>query len=270
MLRIQTVDRRQASKEYFDKSLRYADYYAEGQEIAGKWHGVAAERLGISGPVSAINSVRSSTTCTRLTGERLTPRQKSDRRPGTDFTFNAPKSVSLLHAVTGDERILTGFRRAVASAMGEIERDVKTRVRSKDRNEDRVTGNLAWAEFLHLHSTSVSGLPDPHIHIHAYVPNLTYDPIERRWRRFNSATSKRTGLTTSGLPLPPRLRNDRPRYRIDRQGRFWDVAGVPRPLIEQFSRRTSEIEKAAAERGVTDPRPRARWVLGRVSGKPIS
>jgi len=39
------------AKEYFAQSLKREDYYSEGQEVSGDWHGMAAVRLGLSGAV---------------------------------------------------------------------------------------------------------------------------------------------------------------------------------------------------------------------------
>ena len=35
------------AKEYFTESLKREDYYSEGQEISGDWHGIGAESLGL-------------------------------------------------------------------------------------------------------------------------------------------------------------------------------------------------------------------------------
>lgn len=253
MLRITDNASVQGAKEYFDASLQQADYYAEGQEIVGQWHGLAAVRLGLEGKVS-----REAFQCLienrhPLTGEQLTPRQKADRRPGTDFTFNAPKSVSLLYAVSEDARIMDGFRSAVVATMAEIERDVMTRVRANGSNTDRTTGNLAWAEFMHTTARPVGGVPDPHLHVHAYVPNLTFDAVEGRWKAIQLGSIKGDGayyeaVFLSRLAIEMRALG----YGIEKHGRFWDVAGIPRDLVERFSRRTAEIERAAAQQGITD------------------
>jgi conjugative relaxase-like TrwC/TraI family protein len=66
--------------------------------------------------------------------------------PGYDLNFHAPKSLSILHAMTGDERILTAFRSAVAETMTEIEALTATRVRRGGAQQERITGNLVWAE----------------------------------------------------------------------------------------------------------------------------
>ncbi len=101
-----------------------------------------------------------------MTGEPLTVRRKDERTIGYDFTFDVPKSVSLLHALTQDERILTAFSESVRETMAEVEAEMKTRVRRGGANEDRVTGNMVWAEFTHLTSRPVGGVPDPHLHAH--------------------------------------------------------------------------------------------------------
>jgi len=142
MLRITDSASGHGAKAYFDHSLQQADYYTEGQEIVGVWHGEAARLLGLEGKVRREAFQALIDNHHPHTGEQLTARMKADRRPGTDFTFNAPKSVSLLYAITQDERIIDGFRRAVAATMADVEADASTRVRGQGRNEDRVTGNL--------------------------------------------------------------------------------------------------------------------------------
>ncbi len=169
-----------AAKEYFERSLRVGDYYAEGQEIAGTWHGLAATRLGLSGALTRAEFSALLENRHPLTGEKLKVRMA--HVPGMDFTFTAPKSVSLLYGITGDKRIAEAMRLAVIEAMAAVERDMKTRVRSGGRETDRITGNMAWGEFLHKTGRPVDGIPDPHLHVHAYVMNVTWDPVEGRYK----------------------------------------------------------------------------------------
>src|SRR5207248_11211656 len=39
----------------------------------------------------------------------------------------------------------------------------------------------------------------------------------------------------------------------ERQGKWWDVAGMPREGIQTFPQRTAEIEQEAKEKNITDP-----------------
>jgi conjugative relaxase-like TrwC/TraI family protein len=56
-----------------------------------------------------------------------------NRRVLYDFTFDAPKSVSLAYELGGDERIMDEFRAAVADTMSEMEGAMMTRVRKRRR-----------------------------------------------------------------------------------------------------------------------------------------
>ena len=254
-----------AARDYFDKSLRIGDYYREGERVAGVWHGAAAARLGLAG------EVRRGQFCALVenrhpqTREQLTPRQKADRVPGFDFTFTAPKSVSVLYALTGDDRITGALRHAVRDAMAEVEREMKTRVRAKGRNEDRITGNMAWVEFLHHTARPIGGIPDPHLHIHAYAMNLTFDQVERRWKAAQIGDIKGEAIyyeATFHAALARRLAALG--YGISRQGRFFEIAGIERDLIDRFSQRRDIVEAAAAAEGQGD-NPEAKRVLSRLT-----
>lgn len=159
-----------------------ADYYSEGQELTGRWRGEAARRLGLSGEVNKADWDALCDNRHPVSGSQLTPRLRSDRTVGYDFNFHVPKSVSLLYAMTRDERLLDAFREAVDGTMHDIEAEMRTRVRKGGKNEDRVTGNLAWGEFIHLTSRPVDGVPDPHLHAHCFAFNTTFDTKEDGWK----------------------------------------------------------------------------------------
>ena len=109
-------------------------------------------------------------------------RTRSQRTVGYDFTFSVPKSVSLLYARTGDSDILGAFRSSVDDTMRNIESEMQTRVRSNGRDENRQTGNMVWAEFVHTTSRPVDGIPDPQLHAHCFAFNVTHDPEEQRFK----------------------------------------------------------------------------------------
>lgn len=253
MLRITESTSASGAKAYYTEGLSREDYYSEGHEIVGHWGGRAASRLGLTGPVDRDAFFALCDNRHPATGGSLTARQKTGRRVGYDFTFNAPKSVSLLYAFTGDQRILEAFRTSVAEEMREIETEMKTRVRKGGGRGSRVTGNMVWAEFVHFTGRPVEGLPDPNLHAHCFAQNATWDPVEQRWKAgefgdlmrdrpyFEAAFHARLAARMAELG-----------YGIERHGKWWDVAGLSRPLIEKFSRRTTEIEAKAAELGITN------------------
>ena len=116
---------RSSREDILYENLARQDYYSAGQTVTGLWHGQAAERLGLVGEVTSRHFFALADNHHPLTGEQLTPRQKHNRTPGYDFTFSAPKSVSLLYGLTGDQRIKTAMEQAVVGTMREIEGEMR-------------------------------------------------------------------------------------------------------------------------------------------------
>ena len=172
MLRIVPNSSAAGAKSYFST----ADYYAPGQqELKGVWRGYGAARLGLSGSIEQKDWDALCENRNPTTGEKLTARQKSERRVGYDFNFHVPKSVSVLYGITRDERILDAFRDCVNQTMREMEAETKTRVRKGGKNEDRITGEMIWGEHVHFTSRPIDGIPDPHLHAHCFALNTTFD-----------------------------------------------------------------------------------------------
>src|SRR5438094_9472578 len=243
------------AKEYYAESLKREDYYTEGQEIQGEWQGIGAERLGLSG---AVDQAAFDALCENKqprTDERLTQRNKGNRIVGYDFNFHCPKSVSVVYEFTRDERILEAFKHSVNQTMREIEAEIKTRMRKKGANENKVTGNMVWAEFVHFTARPVNGLPDPHLHAHCYAFNTTRDDAEKKWKAgqfrdlkadapyFEAAFHARFARQLAEVG-----------YRSARTAKCWELAGVPQRVLEEFSRRTEQVEQKAKELGITSAR----------------
>jgi conjugative relaxase-like TrwC/TraI family protein len=250
MIRITQQDSAKDAKRYYAT----ADYYSEGQELVGQWGGQGASRLGLEGTVDQISFERLCDNLDPRTGEPLTVRTRADRTVGYDFTFSVPKSVSLLYAMSGDKDILAAFRAAVAETMREMEAEMKTRVRRGRKDEDRTTGNMVWAEFIHTTSRPVDGLPDPQLHAHVFVFNTTWDQEEERWKAGQFRELKRDApyfQAAFRVRLANRLQDLG--FGVERKRDDFEIAGVPKDMLKRFSRRTALIEKVAGERGITDP-----------------
>jgi conjugative relaxase-like TrwC/TraI family protein len=250
MIRISQQDNAGAAKNYY----RAADYYSEGQEIIGRWGGKGASRLGLEGTVDKLSFERLCDNLHPKTGKQLTVRTRTDRTVGYDFTFSVPKSVSLLYAMTGDEAVLEAFRAAVNETMREMEAEMKTRVRRKGADIDRTTGNMVWAEFIHTTSRPVDGIPDPQLHAHVFCFNTTWDDEERRWKAGQFRELKRDApyfQAAFRVRLANRLQDIG--FGVERKRDDFEIAGIKPDVLKRFSRRTAVIEKAAAEKGITDP-----------------
>src|ERR1700681_3229131 len=251
MIRITKQDNAKSAKSYYAT----ADYYSEGQEIVGSWGGKGASRLGLEGTVDKFSFERLCDNLHPQTGKPLTVRTRTERTVGYDFTFSVPKSVSLLYAMSGDQGIMDAFRGAVDETMREIEAEMKTRVRMGGKDEDRVTGNMIWAEFIHTTSRPVDGLPDPQLHAHVFVFNTTWDAEEDRWKAGQFADIKRDSpyfQAAFRVRLANRLQDLG--FGVERKRDDFEIAGIPKDVLGRFSRRTALIEKVAEEKGITDPK----------------
>lgn len=161
------------------------NYYTQGNQICGEWHGRLAEQWGLRGNVSEEHFQRLAEGQHPITGEQLV-RHKAAReyvndqgqkiktmehRAGWDATFSAPKSVSLTALVGGDERLREAHQQSVAVALDELERYVQARIGGNLPAE--TTGKWIAAKFEHDSARPVDGYAAPQIHTHVVFFNLT-------------------------------------------------------------------------------------------------
>jgi conjugative relaxase-like TrwC/TraI family protein len=255
MLFITPAKNAKQAKDYFTRHMSTDYYLRDATEFAGQWHGLGSELLGLSGTVDKESYFKLCDNINPMTGEPLTQRTKAERRVLYDFTFNAPKSVTLAYELGGDERIMDEFRGAVKDTMSEMEGAMMARVRSNGRGEDRASANMTWAEFIHRTTRPVSGVPDPHLHIHAVAFNATWDPEEEKWKaaQFSNLVRDRGYYQASfHSRLAQRLKGLG--YGIERDGKSFRLAGIDRAMeYDKFSQRTQVIKAEAERLGITDP-----------------
>ena len=240
---------------YYERDGYYAKDSPEHRE-ASAWAGRGAVELGLEGLVDP-DTFRSV-----LEGEvpdgsgRRLGRWMDDgefhHRPGRDLTFSAPKSVSLVALVGGDTRITQAHDRAVRRALGWFERNA-----AETRMQDRVTGRMVRAgnqktviaTFRHQTSRNL----DPALHTHSVIANMLLG-ADGKWR-----TMANESLYASKMLLGALYRSElagelsKLGYGIERthaDGRF-EIAGVPRHIIEAFSTRRTEIEAAMEGLGLS-------------------
>ncbi|MEM8804533.1 MAG: MobF family relaxase [Cyanobacteria bacterium P01_G01_bin.38] len=241
MLSIANVSAAQAAT-YYQKD----DYYTQGTQpdaqATAYWFGKGATTLGLSGPVDT------ATFQTLLEGHgpdgqallagRIDPKT---HRAGTDFTFSAPKSVSIAALVQGDTRVLEAHRQAVAVALRVLEkRYAQTRVRrSRGKREHISTRNLVAAVFRH----ETSREQDPQLHSHCVVINTT-QITDGFWRSFSNdaalAHQKLLGEIYQN-ELGFLLRQQGYELECRPNGQF-ELKGYAPDLLGSFSTRTQQIE----------------------------
>jgi conjugative relaxase-like TrwC/TraI family protein len=183
------------------------------------------------------------------------------RGGGIDLTFSAPKSVSAVWAL-GDAGQRCDMWDAHAAAVSEAMSylvDVVPTVRRRVDGEllDERATDLIAAEYRHTTARGVldGDAPDPQLHSHVVVTSavrkdgrvvaVASRPIFRSAREvgacYRSALAHE--LTRRGYAIES---------GTGKQGRYFEIAGVPRGLSEAFSARTREVARAAE-------RFRARW-----------
>jgi conjugative relaxase-like TrwC/TraI family protein len=247
-------------KGYSSRHLEHSDYYAEGERVMGEWHGRGAELLGLSGPVDAGDFEALRQGLNPGTREFLRVRRSADRMgaDGTrvaqgrslyDFTISAPKSVSVLAIVGGDERLIDAHRAAVTEAMKETEACAASRVRQGGANEDRATANLVLAVYHHDTSREL----DPQLHTHAVAANLTFDGAECRWKALQASEiyERRAYLSEvyrNALAREVRTIGYEIESQRDARGRDagFEIRGVPAALLAKFSQRSRQRDSAVA------------------------
>ena len=242
------------AREYFNSSLRRSDYFLNGQEQPGHFCGRVAERLGVQGSITQNTFHALCEHINPLTGKSLTPRKIDNRTVGYDINFHCPKSVSILHALTDDSHILDAFQQSVQDTMRDIEADAQTRVRKNGKDEDLLTGELIWADFIHQTARPVdSSVPDPHLHCHSFVFNVTWDAVEGQFKAGQFRDIKRD------MPYYQarfhKILSDKLiglGYRISRTDTAFEIRGVPERIVDLFSKRTNEIGRIAEELNITD------------------
>jgi len=241
------------------------DYYAGRGESPGVWAGRGAAELELSGVVGdgdlgtllrgidpatgkqLRKPVRERTIRVRALDE--TGKWVEDWKPlkplsGYDLVFSCPKSVSLLHALTDDERV----RREISEAhetswqasLAYLEREACV-VRRGKGGKLRVHGQgFVAAAFRHRTSRA----QDPHLHTHVVVANMT-QAEDGTWLALDGEAILKTYRLAAGYLYEANLRHELTR----RLGVSWtepvkgmaEFERVPEEAIRAFSRRRQSL-----------------------------
>jgi len=254
---------------YAQRHLRQSDYYDQNRTVEGHWCGRGAELLGLKGEVTSEDFEAVRQGLDPQTGEFLRQRHSADRiasngaeqskaRSLYDVTISAPKSVSVMAIVGGDERLLAAHATAVREALEEAEKYSATRVRLAGPNENRATGNWIVASYTHDTSRQL----DPQLHTHAVAANLTYDGTEGRWKALQASGlyERRSYLTEvyrNSLAREVRALGYEIENRHDVRGRDkgFEIAGFSQDLLDKYSQRSAQRDAAIQE--FTNSRGRA-------------
>jgi conjugative relaxase-like TrwC/TraI family protein len=183
------------------------------------------------------------------------------RGGGIDVTFSAPKSVSVSWAL-GDESerrvIEQAHRAAVDQAIRHMTETVGTVRRSyAGKVVEQPARELIAAEYLHTTARGVldGDAPDPQLHSHVVITSAVRDDeriVAVASRPIFRAAREIGAFYRSALAHELSERGYAINSGTGKEGRYFEIAGVPQGLIEAFSARSREVA-AAAERF------RAKW-----------
>ena len=183
------------------------------------------------------------------------------RAGGIDLTFSAPKSVSTVWALAGKTQrreIEAAHATAVSETIGHLTETVPTvRHSLAGRIVEQPARDLVAAEYRHTTARGVlaGDAPDPQLHSHVVITSAIREdgklvavasrPIFRSARELGA-------YYRSALAHQLQQRG----YAIERStgkhGRYFEIADVPRDLLDAFSARSREVARAAE-------RFRAQW-----------
>jgi len=226
------------------------DYYSGEGEAPGHWTGDAAQELGISGDVGADQLRAMLTGRDPGTDQPLIESRGSNRRqgpvPGFDFTFSAPKSVSLSWALASPETqaaVLTAHERSIDAALGYLQREACW-ARRGHGGATFVAGN-GYIAAAFRHRSSRAG--DPQLHTHVLIANATKGP-DGRWSRLHHP-SIYAQAKTAGYLYEAQLRHELTqtlgvRWQPVRNG-IAEIEGFTDEQLREFSTRRAEILAAA-------------------------
>ena len=242
---------------YFERDGYYTKGDAEHLN-ASAWAGKGAEALGLRGTVDpdVFREVLEGAVPDG-SGRRLGRQEKDGaitHRPGRDLTFSAPKSVSLAALLGNDAAAAAAHDEAVRRTLAWLEATtLQTRMKDADSGLLVHAGGqkMVAATFRH----EVSRNLDPQLHTHAVVANMVQGD-DGKWRTMSNETLYRRQKLIGMVYRSELARElEAAGYGIEKthaDGRF-EIAGVPRGVIDAFSTRRAEIEAAMEARGLGDP-----------------
>lgn len=250
-------------ERYYTEELSRDDYYTKGGERPGKWIGVTEAVFALGVFVSAeqfTNLFRGLSPDGTTPLVQLQKWKDRERRPGWDFTFSAPKSVSTLWSMLGEEDrklIEQAHFRAVRAAVKYLE-EVAGVTRRGHGGVVTEKARLLGAEFFH----ETSRAQDAQIHSHVLLFNLGL----RADGRFGAVRSldlfehKMAAGAAYRAELSHILNTELGLETEREKGRSWgfELKRVPKALRQLHSTRRKQIEDALDKGEIRNAREAAK------------
>lgn len=231
--------------------LAREDYYLNGGEPDGVWFGTGAAALHLP-PVVGRAELAALLEGRAPDGSPLVQQQHYQartRQPGWDFTFSAPKSVSVLWSQAPQgvrAAIQRAQQEAVQAALAYLEREAAFTRRGKGGETfERVAGLVAS---LFEHGTSRAH--DPQLHTHVLVLNAALR-ADGTWGGLWSRALYEHRHAADAIYRATLAHELRRTLGVElvAKDRWFEVAGIPEGLVRTFSKRREAIEELLLEHG---------------------
>jgi conjugative relaxase-like TrwC/TraI family protein len=227
------------------------EYFLGVGEAPGRWYGRGLERLGLD-VRGEVGEWQLEATFGRavhpVARVQLGRSWRADGVTGYDLCFSAPKSVSALWAVGGDEvgvAVQAAHRAAVRAGLDYLDTHAAFSRVGRNGHTQVATAGMAAAVF--DHRTSRAG--DPQLHTHALVLNKLRCP-DGQWRTIDGheiyAHKKSAGVLYQAAlrsELTRRLGVSWTEVSTDGQA---EIRGFPQVLIERWSTRAGQVAAESA------------------------
>jgi conjugative relaxase-like TrwC/TraI family protein len=237
----------------------------EPTQPAGRWLASpdSLARLGIEGEaIDGADFIALMEGRHPRTGRWLRPEGAGGGRGGgIDVTFSAPKSVSVEWAL-GDAETRRGIEAAHAAAVREAIGYIRSTVPTVRRRYggavvEECARDLVAAEYRHTTARSVvvGEMPDPQLHSHVVISAAIREDnrlVAVASRPVFRAARDAGAYYRSALAQQLILRGYEIEAGTGKHGRYFEIAGVPRPMLDAFSARSREVAEASE-------RFRAKW-----------
>lgn len=242
-------------------ALARDDYYLKGGEPPGQWLGKGAERLGLTAQIGGpelkqlLRGFSSDGTQPLIQGAGSPKHQ-----PGWDLTFSSPKSVSALwsQADQGVRRVIQEAQTAAVREALDYLQESAALTRRGRGGQTREPTELVVAAFDH----GTSRAQDPQLHTHCLVLNVgvredgTTGTILSQPLYAHKLAAGAVYRAELSNQLEKRLG-----VVLERRQSWFEVQGIPAELIDDFSKRREQVEKALSDRGATGAKAAAKLAL---------
>lgn len=249
-----------AFSEYHESEAAAArdDYYSnEGDR--GSWYGGGAAALGFAGELERGQLKNILEGYNPQTGRPLARNAGPEHKCGWDLAFSAPKSVSLVWALGGEDNRLAIEQAQARSARVALDYLEKHAITTRSRAGDLFAGGIVAA--LYQHGTSREG--DPQLHTHAVVANtdaagLAID-IDTR-QKMAAGAIYRAQLASELQKIG---------YKIESDKSSFCIAGIDPATERHFSQRRQQIEAEMLAAGYKSARAASIAALSTRQAKQI-